>query len=38
MTAFLRVIGERHGGALGWLAGHGFGPQDAAALQAKLLT
>jgi protein tyrosine/serine phosphatase len=37
MTAFLRVIGERHGGALGWLAGHGFGSQDAAALQAKLL-
>jgi hypothetical protein len=37
MVVLLRVIDERHGGALGWLAGHGFGPQDAAALRAKLL-
>jgi protein tyrosine/serine phosphatase len=37
MVALLRVVDERHGGALAWLAGHGFGRRDAAALRAKLL-
>jgi protein-tyrosine phosphatase len=37
MAAFLAVLDERHGGVTGWLAGHGFGPDDVRALRAKLV-
>jgi protein tyrosine/serine phosphatase len=37
MAAFLGELDARYGGAAGWLAGHGFGPGDVAALRAKLL-
>jgi protein-tyrosine phosphatase len=36
MERFLDVLDERHGGAAGWLARHGFGGADAAALRARL--
>ena len=37
MAAFLDQVDSRYGGVLGWLAGQGFGPEDASELQAKLL-
>ena len=37
MAAFLDQLGVRYGGATGWLAEHGFGPDDVGALRAKLL-
>jgi protein-tyrosine phosphatase len=37
MAAFLGQLDAHYGGAAGWLAGHGFGPDDVAALRAKLL-
>jgi protein-tyrosine phosphatase len=37
MAAFLDQLNVRYGGAAGWLADHGFGPDDVAALRAKLL-
>jgi protein tyrosine/serine phosphatase len=37
MAAFLDQLDVRYGGATGWLAGHGFGPDDVGALRAKLL-
>lgn len=37
MAAFLDQLDRRYGGASGWLAAHGFGPEDAGALRAKLL-
>jgi protein tyrosine/serine phosphatase len=37
MAAFLRQLDARHGGAAGWLAAHGFGPDDAQRLRAKLV-
>jgi protein-tyrosine phosphatase len=36
MDAFLEQVEARHGGAAGWLADHGFGPGEAAALRARL--
>lgn len=36
MAWFLDEIGASHGGVLGWLGQHGFGPADVAALRAKL--
>ena len=36
MERFLDVLQERDGGATGWLAHHGFGASDAAALRARL--
>jgi protein-tyrosine phosphatase len=38
MTAFLEQLGARHGGAVRWLAGHGFGEDDLGLLRAKLLS
>src|SRR5580693_3448866 len=37
MAAFLDQLDVRYGGAAGWLADHGFGPDEVAALRAKLL-
>jgi hypothetical protein len=37
MVAFLEQVGSRYGGAVAWLAGHGFGPDDQRLLRAKLL-
>jgi hypothetical protein len=37
MAAFLEQVGSRYGGAVPWLAGHGFGPDDLRLLRAKLL-
>jgi protein-tyrosine phosphatase len=37
MTAFLDQLDVRYDGAAGWLADHGFGPDEVAALRAKLL-
>jgi protein-tyrosine phosphatase len=37
MAAFLDELDARYGGAAGWLAEHGFGPDDVGALRAKLL-
>jgi protein tyrosine/serine phosphatase len=37
MAAFLDQLDVRYGGAAGWLAEHGFGPDDVGALRAKLL-
>ncbi len=37
MAAFLGQLDARHGGAVGWLAEHGFGPQEAGRLRAKLV-
>jgi protein-tyrosine phosphatase len=36
MERFLALLDERHGGPAGWLAGHGFGPADAARLRDRL--
>jgi protein-tyrosine phosphatase len=37
MAAFLDQLDSRYGGTLAWLAGHGFGPDDARLLRAQLL-
>ena len=37
MERFLEVLDERYGGPAGWLTGAGFGPDDQAALRARLL-
>ena len=37
MAAFLDQLDVRYGGAAGWLADHGFGPDEVGALRAKLL-
>jgi len=37
MAAFLDQLDVRYGGAAGWLAEHGFGPDEVGALRAKLL-
>ncbi|MGO8884751.1 MAG: tyrosine-protein phosphatase [Streptosporangiaceae bacterium] len=37
MAAFLEQLDARYGGAVAWLAGHGFGDDDVRALRAKLL-
>jgi protein-tyrosine phosphatase len=37
MVAFLSQLDGRYGGALAWLAGHGFGAEDTGLLRAKLL-
>ena len=37
MAAFLEQVNSRYGGAVAWLAGHGFGPGDLLLLRAKLL-
>jgi hypothetical protein len=36
-VAFLEQVSSRYGGAVPWLAGHGFGPDDLRLLRAKLL-
>jgi protein-tyrosine phosphatase len=36
MERFLELLDERHGGPAGWLARHGFGGDDAAALRERL--
>jgi protein tyrosine/serine phosphatase len=36
MQRVLTLLDQRWGGPLGWLAGHGFGPEDRAALRARL--
>ncbi|SDC19048.1 Protein tyrosine/serine phosphatase [Geodermatophilus telluris] len=36
MRRVLAVLRERHGGPLGWLAAHGFGAREQAALRARL--
>ncbi|WP_336030834.1 tyrosine-protein phosphatase [Geodermatophilus sp. FMUSA9-8] len=36
MRRLLEVLHERHGGPLGWLTEHGFGPDEQAALRARL--
>jgi len=36
MRRLLAVLDERHGGPLGWLTEHGFGPDEQAALRARL--
>jgi protein-tyrosine phosphatase len=38
MTTFLDYVDARYAGALGWLSGHGFGPDDVGRLRARLLT
>jgi protein-tyrosine phosphatase len=38
MAAFLEQLDVRYDGAAGWLAGHGFGPDDLGRLRAKLVT
>jgi len=37
MVAFLQQLDERYGGVLQWLAEHGFGPGEVAALRAQLV-
>jgi protein-tyrosine phosphatase len=37
MRTFLERLDTDHGGVLGWLAGHGFGPDDVERLRHKLL-
>ena len=37
MAAFLEQVSSRYGGAIPWLAGHGFGPGDLRLLRARLL-
>jgi protein tyrosine/serine phosphatase len=37
MTRVLDVLDERHGGAAGWLAEHGFGDDERAALRRRLV-
>jgi protein tyrosine/serine phosphatase len=36
MERVLELVDERHGGAAAWLSGHGFGPDEQAALRARL--
>ena len=36
MDRLLTVLDERFGGPVGWLTAHGFGPEDQAALRARL--
>jgi protein tyrosine/serine phosphatase len=36
MVRVLDLLDERHGGPAGWLAAHGFGPDEQAALRARL--
>ena len=36
MDRVLTILDQRHGGALGWLEGHGFGAADQAALRSRL--
>ncbi|TFV67309.1 UNVERIFIED_ORG: tyrosine-protein phosphatase [Bacillus sp. AZ43] len=36
MDRVLTLLEERHGGPLGWLDAHGFGPDEQAALRARL--
>jgi protein tyrosine/serine phosphatase len=36
MERVLALLDERSGGPLGWLAAHGFGPEDQASLRARL--
>jgi protein tyrosine/serine phosphatase len=36
MERVLTLLDERHGGPLGWLTAHGFGPEEQAALRARL--
>jgi protein-tyrosine phosphatase len=36
MDRVLTLLDERHGGPIGWLDAHGFGPEDRAALRARL--
>lgn len=36
MRRFLELLEEHHGGAVGWLSAHGFGPEEQAALRARL--
>jgi hypothetical protein len=36
MRRLLEILDERHGGPLGWLTEHGFGPEEQAALRARL--
>jgi protein tyrosine/serine phosphatase len=36
MIRVLALLDERHGGPIGWLDAHGFGPADQAALRARL--
>jgi protein tyrosine/serine phosphatase len=36
MDRVLALLDERSGGPVGWLTAHGFGPQDQAALRARL--
>jgi protein-tyrosine phosphatase len=36
MDRVLSLLDERWGGPLGWLSAHGFGPEDQAALRARL--
>jgi protein tyrosine/serine phosphatase len=37
MARVLDVLDERHGGAPGWLAEHGFGDREQAALRRRLV-
>jgi protein-tyrosine phosphatase len=32
----LELLDERYGGPQGWLTAHGFGPEEQAALRARL--
>ena len=36
MRRVLELLDERHGGPTGWLTAHGFGPEEQAALRARL--
>jgi hypothetical protein len=36
MRRVLQVLHEQHGGPVGWLTEHGFGPEEQAALRARL--
>jgi protein-tyrosine phosphatase len=36
MDRLLALLAERHGGPLEWLRAHGFGPDEQAALRARL--
>jgi protein-tyrosine phosphatase len=36
MDRLLALLDERHGGPVGWLTAHGFGPEEQAALRARL--
>jgi len=38
MDRLLALLDERHGGPVGWLTSHGFGPGEQAALRDRLLT